>query len=442
MKQMILKHKIAVLGVAAVIALGWVGGVESEQASRASSVERQKLDALNGALKNGLITQDEYNAKLQTLNIPAAQSPARAAAPHSSGQMKTVEVIDPFFGQRAFTMTIPADWNFEGTVFRGRNGAGPELVYRASSPDGLTGVQRLPRYDWEWSDDPAYQRALQTSQTKAMKPMPAGEFVKQVVLPDARPRAQASAIQPIPDLSEKLAEQDRHRNEMLANLAATAHMPASHLTSNAERVRIQYDFGGHAEEEWIAAVTSTQDFPSMPSRVRSMRAFPAHSICQAWVTGARAPKGQLDASDNRLIAIIRSASPDPAWQQKEDAFVLKQTQIQMAQAQQQGQALQAQIMRQSQAALANQRAIFDRSMNSARAMSEAGHQSAMATAEHMGDVQPMVDPVTGRTGQVSNQYNYSYANGDGSVVQTNSPTSNPNAQLRGNWTRLQPTNPQ
>lgn len=172
-----------------------------------------------------------------------------------------------------------------------------------------------------------------------------------------------------------------------------------------------------------------------------MSTMPGHSTSQAWATGGRAPKGQLDASEKLLIAIFKSLTPDPAWSQKQQAFAMKQNQMQMARIQQQGQAFQAQLMKQNQAFRASQQAKFEASMNSARAMSEAGHRSAMATAEHMGDVQSVIDPATGRTGQVSNQYNYSYADQNGRVVQTNSPTFHPNAQLRGNWTQLQPVQP-
>ncbi len=91
---------------------------------------------------------------------------------------------------------------------------------------------------------------------------------------------------------------------------------------------------------------------------------------------------------------------------------------------------------------ANQKATFEASMAAARTLSAIGHQSATATAEHMGDLQSMIDPATGRTGQVSNQYNYSWADQDGAVVQMNSPGLNPNQHLRGNWTQLQPVKPQ
>ncbi len=80
-------------------------------------------------------------------------------------------------------------------------------------------------------------------------------------------------------------------------------------------------------------------------------------------------------------------------------------------------------------------------MNSAAAIAGAGHRGAMATADHMGDQQAVIDPSTGQTGKVSNQYNYSYVNQDGNVVHTNSATYNPNAELRGNWVQLQPISP-
>ncbi len=445
-REIWMKHKLVIGVIAGIAVLAGAGIVQNQQGGSAESGE--KMQALNSALKNGLITENEYNSKVKSLKGGGHVTGASATGSGGVREMKTVEVLDPLFGQRAYTLTIPVDWKFEGTVLWTPipNTLESCVVFRTSSPDDLTGVQMLPKYTWEWSDDPGFQKAIQAGSAKGFKPLPAGEFVKKAVLAEARPGAQVEAVEPIPEENEKIQEQNRKANEQLAATAAQSHTGASHVSGNTERVRIRYEFRGHPEEEWLAAVISTQEFPTIPSPTRLIPALPAHSISHAWVTGARAPQGQLDRSEKLFVGIIKSLTPDPTWQQKAQAFTMeqfqKQIQKQMANHRTQLQQFNANMMKQHQAFMASQQAKFQASMNSAKAMSDASHASAMATAEHMGDVQSMVDPATGRTGQVSNQYNYSYANQDGSVVQTNSPTFNPNAQLRGNWTQLEPIKPQ
>ncbi len=69
---------------------------------------------------------------------------------------RTVDVIDPMFHQVAFKITIPAGWLIDATVLR--NHFGPMLVFRTSAPDGWTGLQLLPRYNWVTTNDPSMHR--------------------------------------------------------------------------------------------------------------------------------------------------------------------------------------------------------------------------------------------------------------------------------------------
>jgi hypothetical protein len=63
--------------------------------------------------------------------------------------LTTVPIVDPAYGIKAFTITIPAGWKFEGTVL-----PGPECsqisfpVFRAYSPDGLSEIRLMPTFNW------------------------------------------------------------------------------------------------------------------------------------------------------------------------------------------------------------------------------------------------------------------------------------------------------
>src|SRR5271169_1411187 len=68
----------------------------------------------------------------------------------SADALSTGTINDPTLGDiKAFTVTIPAGWKFQGTVVRG-----PECnpisfpAFRAYSLDGLTELRLLPVFNW------------------------------------------------------------------------------------------------------------------------------------------------------------------------------------------------------------------------------------------------------------------------------------------------------
>jgi hypothetical protein len=350
----------------------------------------------------------------------ACQQSMQASTPDKArAAMKTVEVFDPVLGQHAYSVTIPADWVLDGSVVRAHFGA--SFVFRASSRDGLTGLQSLPNYNWVSSTDPGMDRFYQGVRVMRMQPMHAAEFMKRYVLPEARPGAKVVVEnEAMPDFGE-IRKADENQNAQFAAMAAKTGARPNHVTSEGARVRIQYDFNGHPVEESVVLVTSVTEMPAPHGMTY---------LSQGLVRGARAPRGKLDEVNGVLNAIGRSVTADPRWVQAQDQFVL-----QNAQAQQRAIVARAGAYRR-----ANQ-AVFERSMNNTARMEADRHRGAQATADHMGDVQGMVDPATGRTGKVSNQFVNSYVDQDGNVVHTNSATYNPNAELPGNWTQLQPLKP-
>ena len=83
------------------------------------------------------------------LSQPGAGNPDRQAVIEKSfGPTKQVEVRDPFYNNMvAYTITIPKDWVFEGTVLHGPGCNGlyyQSIAFRAYSPDAAFGVQVCP----------------------------------------------------------------------------------------------------------------------------------------------------------------------------------------------------------------------------------------------------------------------------------------------------------
>lgn len=335
--------------------------------------------------------------------------------------MKTLTVADPVLGMPAYDVTIPADWTFQGAVLRAATGD-QMLVFRATRPHGMVGVQRMPDVVSVWAETPQEQAFFRAARLLVQRPQSPVEFLKTSLIPAARPGAVAGQVSPLPNA----AELQRNMAELNARAAASG----SSIRSRGEgaMMRITYEYEGHPMEEDLAASVITMDVPTRMGVYQSTHTYSA---------AMRAPRGQLDAQAPLLLAILRSPSQHPAWvrrfaeQQRHDARVASATIAQFTQ----------QNMASERAARQRNQQVFERSMSDARARQNAIDASARGTAEHMGDVQTMIDPATGRVGQVSNQYNHSFADQDGRVIHTNSPTFDPNAALRGTWTQLQPLKP-
>src|SRR3984885_1004681 len=69
--------------------------------------------------------------------------------PVGAQSLATVSITDPAYGIKAFNISIPAGWKFEGTVLPGPECSRiPMPVFRAYSPDGLTEMRLLPAFNW------------------------------------------------------------------------------------------------------------------------------------------------------------------------------------------------------------------------------------------------------------------------------------------------------
>src|SRR5450759_876690 len=136
-ERKIVRNKFVALAFALFLfAAGTSTGYSAPQPQR-SAADQEKIEALNEAYRNGLLTQAEYDAKLKVLNAAAASPSAgngrseAAPAPADFGTMKTVDLIDPMFNMVAYTVTIPANWRYEGTVLHGPGCDGNEYAGRA-----------------------------------------------------------------------------------------------------------------------------------------------------------------------------------------------------------------------------------------------------------------------------------------------------------------------
>src|ERR1039457_5663987 len=109
------------------------------------------------------------------------QPPSGSKAASPSKATRQVSLVDPVLQMEAFSLHIPAEWIFEGTMVPGPSCAPLQNdVYRAVSPDGITQTKVLPGVSWSWGRTPQSFAPAQKSNDclEWAKEAPAAEFLK------------------------------------------------------------------------------------------------------------------------------------------------------------------------------------------------------------------------------------------------------------------------
>jgi hypothetical protein len=373
----------------------------------------------------------------------ASGGPASAAKVTWSGTQE-VEVKDPANRETAFTLQVPADWKFVGTILRPRGchaAATPAdgLSFTVLSPDGVSAIGQLPGVTWSWASDgtsPLGPRCQPVNITTA------AAFLLNIATPNMHPYAKIIGIVP---LSEKMqAGLEAQRSKMQA-AGSNAH---SRQLLDTARVRIEYELNGQTIEEQLGVVMTCQesDFPAYPQMRRPAR---TQRSCSSHGTYfKRAPKGHLDAllANNLPPAQINHAwdahiaeqmrRSFAAYQQASDAQfadIQKHFQDQTNAMLQRGKQAQDTLKAGTEHALAQDRA-------TQAATDHAAHQQVLDSLNR----QDFVDPTTGQRIETSNQYTHNWISSDKSSVVLNAdPTFDPNGvvdPIRQSWTELIPVN--
>jgi hypothetical protein len=356
----------------------------------------------------------------------------------------------------AYTISIPKSWNFEGALLRGPGCQTGMIqpVFRAYSTDMQYGMQQIPTSNYFWSDDKS--ATPKGPDCKILQPMSAEDYGK-LILVSIRPGAVVDSVEPSPNDSTYQASLQK-TNQMLAQQAASVgNRNPVRVTGQNKWLHIHYDLNGRAEEEILGVAISVADQPtsvivSRPGQV--LQTAIRHVMASSpFVSGSRAPQGQMASHLAAFNAIGATFKANPDFNAKYAAFMQDQTNRNIAASWAvtnsilaKGAAEGAQRSANAQAFIANMQkqgdarnAAFnqheaDRSAGVAafNAKEDARSGHARDVSDYLLDQQLYVNPTTGQTQTQSNQYNHTYSNGS-AVVQTNSVTP-----PTGNWTELQP----
>lgn len=277
------------------------------------------------------------------------------------GSTKRVDITDQVLNMKAFSYTIPSNWNFEGGVIPGSSCAtGSTPFWRASSPDGLSGVKFLPRADWGWSTRPM----------PGMPPTPDCLPFKQVM----KARDFLTYMLPVLQVQFVREENEPEAEKFQAQLAGfTRQQYPTVWSGDRARFAVKYEINGHPVEELLVGMVMCSDSPVAYVQP------PIHTnSCSAFLWRAHAPAGNLAAAATVLDSITGSMITSQEWSQRWSALMIQAVNERAAEQTARSLAQGDQLNR----FLASRRKAFDQ----AQAMRSHQHQDFMASMQRGADL--------------------------------------------------------
>lgn len=331
--------------------------------------------------------------------------------------------------QKVFSMLAPEDWTMDGGFHTNPNTGTCfsdmiQVQGLVKSPDSTHLMAVVPRSSFRWADDPAARRQMEDRDRQDLKyklvgcpikaPMHAVDFLRQELFPKFHKDAPQLTSEPFPELEQLVRGQ--------LGLG-----PQGDGSTRIEAVRVRTtnsDANGQPiDEVWSAAIV--------------VRTFPvaARGLGYEWsaenVTVMEVPKGHLDSYDKLYRVMATSVRLDPQF----EAWVNGQTSKLSA-------ALAESLRQQSVIIAQFQQHVAD-TINSVTANQMRGAaQSAHGADQLVRGVQTFRDPSTGRSVELSNQYDHAWSNGNDQYIVSDDPNFNPNGRVNGDWGSLELVRPQ
>ena len=369
----------------------------------------------------------------------------------SSGGTQVQYIADPTLSNmNAFAVTIPAKWHFNGVLYQGGNcSPAPYGVFRASSPDGLSSVERLPTLAWMWGTGPMIGYQPKNDCLPLKGPMSAQEFLKYLA---ATMKLNYLADEPVaPEENAKAQKALQDAQATYAPKYAAMNVQPPKTTRELAWATVASQNGSFAMKGRLKVMVECTEmqFAGMKSILRGMPDRPSSTVdkCTAGVTYFNAPENQYAALIRQWDAPGMGGKAEDAWQQawiqrnneqSQQAInqMIQQSNAQMAAQRQQFAHDQAVRQQMHEDFLATMQRGTDMSMARANQAMNARSTAASDWVDYALDQKTVMDPNTGQVSKVSSSYNNTWVDSSGKTsYQTNDPNANPNGVLPGSWTR-------
>lgn len=381
----------------------------------------------------------------------SAAGTAEGAVAAPSGGTKVQYISDATLNNmNAFSVTIPAKWHFNGVLYQGGNCASvPFGVFRASSPDGLSSVERLPVLAWMWGTGPMIGFTPKNDCLPLKGPMSAQEFAKFLA---ATMKLQYVADEPVaPEENAKAQKALQDAQAVYAPKYAAMNIQPPKTVRELAWAAVSSTNGSFSMKGRLKVMVECMEtqYPGMKSILRGMPDRPPSTIdkCTAGVTYFSAPENQYAALISQWGAPGMGGKAEDAWQQawiqrnnaqSQQAInnMIQQSNAQMAAQRQQFAHDQAVRQQMHEDFMATMQRGTDMSMARTQDSMNARSTAASDWVDYALDQKTVMDPNTGQVNKVSSSYNNTWVDSSGKTsYQTNDPNANPNGVLPGNWTR-------
>lgn len=377
----------------------------------------------------------------------AAAAAAGTAA--GAGGIRTENIVDSSLNNMtAVTVPVPANWHFQGVLMQGGNCVPtPFPVFRSTSPDGLSMMERQPTMGWRWGTGP-----LAASGPADCLPLKsalgAQAFLKYLA---ATMKVTYVSDEPEP-AAENQAAQDglRAAEAVYAPKYAASHLTPPKSTRELARALVSFQNGSFAMKgELRVTVDCTETvYPGMKSILQGVASRPDSTVnlCTAATRYYAAPAAQFAQVvalwDAPGMGAKQSQDWGQAWvnrnqqqaNQMEQANIAATNQAMAASRAkfQQDMAVQNQM---HQEFMATMQRGTDMSMARTQASMDARSTATSDWVDYALDQQTVTNPAGG-VSKVSSAASYTWIDSSGQTsYQTNDVNANPNGVLQGNWTK-------
>jgi hypothetical protein len=372
-----------------------------------------------------------------------------AGAGAAGGGIRTENIADPSLNMTAVTVPVPAGWHFQGVLMQGGQCVGtPFAVFRSTSPDGLSMMEKQPVMGWRWGTGP-----MAASGPTDCLPMKAAIGAQAYL----KYLAATMKVTYVSDVPEPAAENEAAQAGLKAAEAAYAgKYAAQNLTPPKEtremaRARVSYQNGSFAMlgELRVQLDCTETVYPGMKSILKGMADRPSSTVdsCTAGTRYYTAPTAQFAQVIALWDAAGMGAKMSMPWQQawvnrnqqqanQAIASSIAATNKAMAASAQQFQQNMAVQNQMHQEFMATMQRGTDMSMASANASMNARSTATSDWVDYALNQQTVADPNTGQVSKVSSGSSYTWVDSTGKTsYQTNDVNANPNGVLQGNWTK-------
>jgi hypothetical protein len=251
-----------------------------------------------------------------------SNSSGGGAATASGVTTKVAYITDPTLNNmNAVAVKIPSRWQFQGMLFQGDScETVPMVVYRATSPDGLSMVEQEPGMAWKWGTGPMFGTTPKGDCVPLTGPMSAQDFLKYFA-----GTMKMNYMGPDPVPAAVIAKSNQETQDAEAAMApkwASIHATPPKSSRDLARAIVTYQKGTVAMKGRLAATVdcSESNFPGQPQIVgRPPRIVPGPTStvdkCTAAVTFITAPEAKFVEVARGLDAAQTGTKMEAPWAQ-------------------------------------------------------------------------------------------------------------------------------